>query len=187
MISLRTHGTCMLRSGRIQIESDYNPSDGTMGTLHLTLENHENWELVDAVYRLDPCGSVYQLIEFAGANCLVICGDPAIIVVGMDDLSLRSSVHLEFEEGRLTGFPTYIEIPEKRWLVVGSERRVWLYDEGGAIRWMWSCTQSEFYTWITGAPVLEDGCARIPVMDVRDLTRERWVVLLIQDGMPAPP
>lgn len=180
---LKTHGTVALRSGRVLIETDYRPANGGPGLLALTLEDQETYESVDGLVRLDPwMGDEYGLIEFRTGNCFLICGAQAVVAVDVSNLSLLSSLGLEYQEGETIDSPWHAEIEGSRLLILATERRVWCIDEHGAIRWLWCCATSEQDRWISGGPVVGGNRIRVPLRTAKgDLSVE----LQVRDGLPA--
>ena len=184
MVTLKAHGTVPLRSGRALLETKYLPADNGPGLLTLTLEDQETYESVDGTVRLDPLiADEYGLIEFRTAACFVICGAQAVVGVDISNLSLVSSVGLEFHEAETVGSPWHSESEAHRSLVLATERRVWCLDERGAIRWTWACATDDRDRWITGAPVIEDGSVRVPLRTMRG---EQTIELDLADGLPRP-
>lgn len=72
---LKTHGATKIRSGRMQIETNFHPGTNSPGVLALRLEDQKTYESVDGAVRLDPwISDEYGLIELTTGNCFLICG-----------------------------------------------------------------------------------------------------------------
>jgi hypothetical protein len=182
---LKTHGTALLSSGRVLIETDYRPGTGGPGLLSLRLEDQETYEAVEGLVRLDPwIGDEYSVIEFRTGHCFLICGAQAVVAVGASNLTLLSSLGLEYEEGETIALPWHTEIEGSRLLVLATERRVWCVDGNGAIRWVWGCLTNEQHRWISGEPALVDDCVRV---SLRSAKGDSSVDLQIRDGLPSAP
>jgi hypothetical protein len=185
MVTIRTHGTAELRSGRVRLEADYQPGDaGRPGLLSLRLEDQETYESVDGVIRLDPwIADEYRLIEPTTGDCFLLCGAQAVVAIDASTLAWRSSLGLEYQEGETIDAPWHSEIVERRLLILATERRVWCVDERGAIRWVWGCLTSDRYTRISGEPVPRGDRVGVPLQRAKG---DFYVDLQLNDGLPAP-
>lgn len=182
---IRTHRTTELRSGRILLETDWQPGDaGRPGLLWLRLEDQETYESVDGRVRLDPwIADEFHIIELTTGDCFVLCGSPAVVALDASSLALISSLGLEYEEGERIGTPWHVELVESRMLLLATERRVWCVDERGAIRWVWGRQTSDRYMQISGAPVPRGDRIRVPLVSAKG---ELSVDLQLNDGLLAP-
>jgi hypothetical protein len=179
---LKTHDSVWLGSGRVLLETDYRPGDAGPGQLLLRTEDQESFESVTGKLRLDPwIADEYALIEFKTGKCFLLCGAQAVVAVDIASLAWCSSVGLEYQEGKTIDSPWHAESEASRLLIVSTERRVWCVDEGGAIRWVWSCATSDQSRWIRGAPVVVGERVVIPL---RTTAADLSVELRLSDGLP---
>jgi len=178
---LTTHG-CHIDIGDKNnvLLAEYQPSDGGVGSLTLVLEDQSSMNSVRRTLQLDPwMADRYELYESTMCEALIICGARAIVALRSSILEFGCSIALEYEEAETIDRPWFTDIPDRRFLVVATERRAWCIDDRVAFRWIWNCRTDEEDRWISGAPLIEG--ARL-LMPVRSLHREFLIEISMDEG-----
>jgi hypothetical protein len=171
----------MLRSARALLFADYSSGDAGPGVLSLRLEDQVTFDIAEATLRLDPWSAGgYEVFDWPGGDCIVICGSDAIVALNGSNLALGSSVAMEYEEGETIDAPWFGDAKDCRALIVATEWRVWCLSDRAVVKWVWRCGTTEQDRRICGAPTIGGFRVFVPL---RARDGDLIVELSLDDGL----
>ncbi|AKU93472.1 hypothetical protein AKJ09_00136 [Labilithrix luteola] len=179
LMKLETHGDKQLvQSDRATLSSEATPAERGPWLLALRLEDQRTFDVVETTLRLSPATSEYEGFDWAAGRCLVIHGSEALVALNAHDLRIRCSVAFEYKEARLVGQPWYREAGDV--LLIATDRRVWCLEQGGSMRWMWSCRLVDEYRFLSAPPEVVGSAVRLRL---GSKSGEEAIELSLADGL----